>query len=86
MDLDEYFANNSPYPACKEGYKSGFVTLIGRPNAGKSRLLNALVGKKIAITSDTAQTTRHRFRGIVTSDDYQVILVDTNIIYAPTFK
>ena len=83
MDLDEYFANNSPYPACKEGYKSGFVTLIGRPNAGKSTLLNALVGKKIAITSDTAQTTRHRFRGILTSDDYQVILVDTPGLHKP---
>ncbi|MDO5117667.1 MAG: GTPase Era, partial [Eggerthellaceae bacterium] len=83
MDLDEYFANNSQYPAFKEGYKSGFVTLIGRPNAGKSTLLNALVGKKIAITSDTAQTTRHRFRGIITTDDYQVILVDTPGLHKP---
>ena len=83
MDLDEYFANNSPYPPFKEGYKSGFVTLIGRPNAGKSTLLNALIGKKIAITSDTAQTTRHRFRGIVTSDDFQVIIVDTPGLHKP---
>ncbi|MBP5313788.1 MAG: GTPase Era [Eggerthellaceae bacterium] len=57
--------------------KSGFVTFVGRPNAGKSTLLNALMGKKIAITSDTAQTTRHRFRAIMTGDDYQIILVDT---------
>ena len=52
MDLDEYFANNSPYPAYKEGYKSGFVTLIGRPNAGKSTLLNALAGEEWAATQE----------------------------------
>ena len=67
----------------KEGFKSGFATLVGRPNAGKSTLLNAIMGKKIAITSNTAQTTRHRFRAVLTTDDYQLILVDTPGIHKP---
>ena len=67
----------------KEGFKSGFATLVGRPNAGKSTLLNAIMGKKIAITSSTAQTTRHRFRAVLTRDDFQLILVDTPGIPKP---
>lgn len=66
-----------------EHFKSGFVALVGRPNAGKSTLLNALLGKKLAITSDTAQTTRHRFRGIVTRQNYQAIFVDTPGLHKP---
>ena len=66
-----------------DGYKSGFVTLVGRPNAGKSTLLNAIMGKKIAITSNTAQTTRHRFRAVRTTEDYQLVLVDTPGIHKP---
>ena len=65
------------------GYRSGFVTLVGRPNAGKSTLLNAVMGKKIAITSDTAQTTRHRFRAVKTTDEYQLVIVDTPGIHKP---
>ena len=65
------------------GYKSGFVTLVGRPNAGKSTLLNAVMGKKIAITSNTAQTTRHRFRAVKTTDAYQLVIVDTPGIHKP---
>ena len=65
------------------GFRSGFVTLVGRPNAGKSTLLNAIMGKKIAITSNTAQTTRHRFRAVKTTDEYQLILVDTPGIHKP---
>lgn len=67
----------------QDGFRSGFVTLVGRPNAGKSTLLNAVMGKKIAITSNTAQTTRHRFRAVKTTDDYQLIIVDTPGIHKP---
>lgn len=65
------------------GFKSGFVTLVGRPNAGKSTLLNALLGKKYAITSDKAQTTRHRLRGILNDDSFQMIIVDTPGLHKP---
>jgi len=65
------------------GYKSGFATFVGRPNAGKSTLLNAIMGKKIAITSNTAQTTRHRFRAVKTTDDFQLVIVDTPGIHKP---
>ena len=66
-----------------ELYRSGFVTLVGRPNAGKSTLLNTIMGKKIAITSNTAQTTRHRFRAVKTTDDYQLVIVDTPGLHKP---
>lgn len=65
------------------GVASGFVALVGRPNAGKSTLLNALVGTKVAITSDTPQTTRHRLRGVVDRDDAQIVLVDTPGLHKP---
>lgn len=66
-----------------ETFKSGFVTLIGRPSAGKSTLLNALMGKKLAIASPTAQTTRHRFRAVHTTDTHQMIIVDTPGVHKP---
>ncbi|MDR1082284.1 MAG: GTPase Era [Coriobacteriales bacterium] len=66
-----------------DDFKSGFVTLIGRPNAGKSTLLNAVVKKKLAITSDKPQTTRHRFRAVLDTPGYQLILVDTPGIHKP---
>ena len=64
-------------------YKSGFVTLLGRPNVGKSTLINKLVGKKITITSPIAQTTRNKLRGILTTDDTQIIFIDTPGIHKP---
>ena len=64
-------------------YKSGFVTLIGRPNVGKSTLINKLIGEKIAITSPIAQTTRNKLKGILTTKTSQIIFVDTPGIHKP---
>jgi len=70
-------------PESGEGFKSGFVALVGRPNVGKSTLLNALIGQKIAITSPVSQTTRNRLRGILTLPTAQIVLVDTPGIHKP---
>lgn len=64
-------------------YRSGFVSFVGRPNTGKSTLTNALVGEKIAITSNRPQTTRHTIRGIVHRSDGQIIIVDTPGLHRP---
>jgi GTP-binding protein Era len=64
-------------------FRSGFVCFIGRPNTGKSTLTNALVGTKVAITSNRPQTTRHTIRGIVHRDDFQIILIDTPGLHRP---
>ncbi|MFY9902102.1 MAG: GTPase Era [Trichococcus sp.] len=67
----------------KEGFKSGFVSIIGRPNVGKSTLLNHIVGQKVAIMSDVPQTTRNKIQGVVTSDDSQLVFIDTPGIHKP---
>lgn len=66
-----------------EGFRSGFVSFVGRPNTGKSTLTNALVGEKIAIMADQPETTRHPIRGVINRDDAQVIVVDTPGIHRP---
>jgi GTP-binding protein Era len=66
--------------------KVGFVSIFGKPNAGKSTLLNALMGEKLAIVSPKVQTTRHRIKGILSADDYQVIFSDTPGIIEPRYK
>lgn len=67
-------------------FKSGFVSVIGRPNVGKSTLLNALTGQKIAIMSDKPQTTRNTIRGVITNAECQLVLIDTPGIHKPKTK
>jgi hypothetical protein len=69
--------------ATASGFRSGFVALIGRPNVGKSTLLNQLVGEKVAITSPVAQTTRNRLRAILTTPSAQLVLLDTPVPMRP---
>ena len=63
--------------------KSGFISILGKPNVGKSSLMNALIGEKVSIVSPKAQTTRDRVNGILTTDDYQMIFVDTPGVHKP---
>ncbi|MHB8512170.1 MAG: GTPase Era [Actinomycetota bacterium] len=64
-------------------YRSGFVSIVGRPNVGKSTLLNAFIGRKIAITSPKPQTTRNAIRGVLTGDGWQIVFVDTPGLHKP---
>ena len=67
-------------------FKSGFVTIIGRPNVGKSTLMNNLIGRKVAIMSNKPQTTRNRIQTILTTDQEQIIFIDTPGIHKPKHK
>ena len=69
-----------------DNYKSGFISIIGRPNVGKSTLLNRIIGQKIAIMSDKPQTTRNKVQGVLTLDDAQMIFIDTPGIHVPKHK
>jgi GTPase len=71
------------FPDVPEGFRSGFACFVGRPNAGKSTLTNALIGSKIAITSSRPQTTRHAIRGILHRKDAQLVVVDTPGLHKP---
>ncbi|WP_295731566.1 GTPase Era [uncultured Limosilactobacillus sp.] len=70
----------------KQEFHSGFVALIGRPNVGKSTLLNYIVGQKVAIMSNVAQTTRNKIQGIYTTDDAQIVFIDTPGVHKPRTK
>ncbi|MBP2638125.1 MAG: era [Firmicutes bacterium] len=69
-----------------ENYKSGFVAVIGRPNVGKSTLMNNLIGQKVAIMSDKPQTTRNKIMGVLTQEDAQILFIDTPGIHKPKHK
>lgn len=84
--IDNYnfsFSGEAAIPEAPPEFKSGFIGIVGRPNVGKSTLMNQLVGEKIAITSPIAQTTRNRLRGILTTPEAQLIFVDTPGIHKP---
>ena len=74
MNLDQQQSN----------FKSGFVAILGRSNVGKSSIMNAFVGEKIAIVSDRPQTTRNKILGVLSRDDWQIVFVDTPGIHTPT--
>lgn len=76
--MSEHGLGESP-----EGFRSGFVAIVGRPNVGKSTILNSICGEKVTITSDKPQTTRHQVRGVTTTDSYQIVFVDTPGIGKP---
>merc|ERR1711916_426821 len=69
-----------------EKHKSGFVNIVGRPNAGKSTLMNALTGEKLSIITSKAQTTRHRILGMMSGENYQIVYSDTPGIIEPKYE
>ncbi|MGB9596480.1 MAG: GTPase Era, partial [Candidatus Poribacteria bacterium] len=70
----------------RENFKSGFVAIVGKPNVGKSTLLNSFLGQKLSIVTPKAQTTRNRITGILTGEKYQIIFFDTPGIFQPSYK
>ena len=70
----------------KTSHKSGYVSIVGNPNVGKSTLVNALIGKDLTITTPKAQTTRHRILGLINGDNYQLVISDTPGIIEPAYE
>src|SRR5690554_1765745 len=69
-----------------KNHKAGFVSIIGKPNVGKSTLMNAMVGEKLSIITSKAQTTRHRIMGILNGEDFQIVYSDTPGIIQPKYE
>ena len=84
--LKDAAKRDSPDDTNEPLYRAGFVALIGRPNAGKSTLLNQLVGQKLAAVSNKPQTTRFRIQGVITRPDGQIVLVDTPGVHKPGYE
>lgn len=82
--ITAFFENSAP--TISDDFKSGFVAIVGRPNVGKSTLMNHLLGQKLSITSRKPQTTRHRIHGILTDDEMQIVFVDTPGIHSKEVK
>jgi GTP-binding protein Era len=70
----------------EESFKSGFVSIVGKPNVGKSSLMNKLMGENLSIITAKAQTTRHRIMGILNGDDFQIVYSDTPGILEPKYS
>ena len=85
IDLDDE-TSDTKLGFQNDNYKSGFVTILGNPNVGKSTLLNALLKEKLSIVSAKPQTTRHRILGVVTEKGYQIVFSDTPGMLKPSYK
>ncbi len=86
IDPNDFFSQPDPFTDVPPDHRSGFVAVVGRPNVGKSTLMNAILGQKVAIVSHRPQTTRNRIAGILTREDCQIVFIDTPGIHKPEHK